>query len=410
MKKTVQRLLAAALCAALLFCTALPAGARTFSDVPASNRYFDAINYISDYNIMTGVTESRFAPAGAMTRAMMICALYRKEGSPYVEAVSHPYSDVPAGAYYERALTWAADLGITNGTSATTFSPNRILTREQAMCFLYNYKKAKDEIRESFETERGKKKADQLLSEYSDQNAVARYARPAMAWALKRKIIIITEAGKLLPKYNMSRVQVAYGVSTLCRQEKESPWEDYPEDFSTVYFRLSRGMTITNDQGETLALNMGPGDFFTGNMDIYGWNFFAGLSPVQAHADVPLSRNFKMETPEGVKQSFSVVDKYRYQDIDNFSGTAELCGDGTMNLSGDLEDFTATCFQPETKIKHVLSGSGTQSVRLDFTKEPVVAQGMAGNYTVTTYVGEEEEPASVKEYDKDGRLLSVTEE
>ena len=73
-----------------------------------------------------------------MTRAMLVTVLYRLEGEPSVTGRSG-FSDVTFGSYYENAVTWAADNGIVNGTSATTFSPSEHVTREQMAAILCRY-------------------------------------------------------------------------------------------------------------------------------------------------------------------------------------------------------------------------------------------------------------------------------
>lgn len=203
--KKFKRFLALVICAALLCGISIPASATGFTDISSSYAYLDAVNYVSDNDIMTGTTETTFAPNNAVTRAMMVSLLYRKAGKPDVTNYpSHSFTDVPYNAYYADAVKWAVKQGITSGTSTTTFSPNRTLNREQAMCFLYNYSKVT--------TTAVNKSAS--ITGYSDYSSVSSYARNAMSWAVGNEVLIITETNKLTPQNTMSRIQTAYAITT----------------------------------------------------------------------------------------------------------------------------------------------------------------------------------------------------
>lgn len=107
-----------------------------FDDVAGDAYYADAVRWSRDRGITTGCSSSSFCPEGAVGRAQMVTFLWRAAGSPDVGA-NHGFGDVPRGVYYEDAVTWAVKAGVTTGTTATTFSPDDLVTRGQAVVFLH---------------------------------------------------------------------------------------------------------------------------------------------------------------------------------------------------------------------------------------------------------------------------------
>ena len=109
-----------------------------FRDVPQNAYYYNAVVWASTMGFTNGVTATEFAPNGTVTRAQAVTMLYRYAGSPPVSG-STPFRDVPAGAYYKDAVTWAKETGVVLGTSSTTFSPNDPCTRAQIVTILYRF-------------------------------------------------------------------------------------------------------------------------------------------------------------------------------------------------------------------------------------------------------------------------------
>lgn len=107
-----------------------------FVDVPSGAYYAGAVAWAVAQNITNGTTATTFSPEEVCTRAQMVTFLWRAAGSPKVSG-SNPFTDVSAGEYYYDAVLWAVSRGITNGTTATTFSPNETVTRGQTVTFLY---------------------------------------------------------------------------------------------------------------------------------------------------------------------------------------------------------------------------------------------------------------------------------
>ena len=108
-----------------------------FVDVPEDSYYEEAVNWAVENGITNGVSSDRFDPDGLCTRAQIVTFLWRAAGSPAPKSTGHNFTDVKAGSYYEQAVLWAVENGITVGTSSTTFSPDATCTRAQAVTFLY---------------------------------------------------------------------------------------------------------------------------------------------------------------------------------------------------------------------------------------------------------------------------------
>ena len=119
-------------------------GETMFRDVPADAYYYEAVQWAVETGVTGGVGDDLFAPDAACTRAQIVTFLWRAAGSPEPQSKAD-FTDVPANAYYAKAVAWALENGITKGTSATTFSPDDPCTRAQAVTFLARALSAKAE-------------------------------------------------------------------------------------------------------------------------------------------------------------------------------------------------------------------------------------------------------------------------
>ena len=113
-----------------------------FVDVPADAYYHDAVLWAAENGITGGVDDTHFAPNASCTRAQAVTFLWRVAGSPVPKTTAMPFADVKAGSYYYDAVLWAIGQGITKGTSDTTFSPNATCTRAQIVTFLWRSQKS----------------------------------------------------------------------------------------------------------------------------------------------------------------------------------------------------------------------------------------------------------------------------
>jgi len=114
-----------------------------FSDVAATAYYAKAVQWAKETGITAGKTDTTFAPNATITRAEAVTMLWRAYGKPSAGIGSEneetvKFTDVPANAYYTTAVTWAVQRPITNGTSTTTFSPNKSCSRAEGITFIYN--------------------------------------------------------------------------------------------------------------------------------------------------------------------------------------------------------------------------------------------------------------------------------
>lgn len=172
-------------------------GKLPFTDVHETDWFYNDVLFVYEEGLFAGTSDTTFSPNAAMTRAMLVTVLYRLEGEPAVSGRSG-FSDVTFNSYYEDAVTWAADNGIVNGTSITTFSPNANVTREQMAAILYRYAQYK-----KYNTA-----ASSSLNGFTDQASVSGYATASLEWAVAEKLVN-GSAGKLMPTGNATRAQVA---------------------------------------------------------------------------------------------------------------------------------------------------------------------------------------------------------
>lgn len=113
-----------------------PAGKHPFTDIPSGAYYENAVIWAADKGITGGTSATTFAPNGICTRAQAVTFLWRAAGSPAPKSMNS-FADVPADAYYAKAVAWAVENGITSGTGGGKFSPDATCTRAQIVTFLY---------------------------------------------------------------------------------------------------------------------------------------------------------------------------------------------------------------------------------------------------------------------------------
>ena len=181
-----------------------PAAVLPFTDVKSGDWFQDAVAYVYDKGMMTGTSATTFAPNSTTTRGMIVTILYRLENEP--AAGTSSFADVASGAYYAKAVAWAAENGVVTGTTATTFAPDAPITREQMAAILYRYATLK-----GYDVSQ---KAD--LSGYTDAGTISAYASDAMAWANAQGLITGVTNTTLAPKSNATRAQVATILMRFC--------------------------------------------------------------------------------------------------------------------------------------------------------------------------------------------------
>ena len=109
--------------------------ANRFTDVSANAYYYDAVLWAAENGITSGSSATTFSPDAVLTRGQTVTFLYRAAGSPAVSGSS--FRDVAPGAWYANAVAWAVSKGVTTGTGGNHFSPDAPCTRAQTVTFLY---------------------------------------------------------------------------------------------------------------------------------------------------------------------------------------------------------------------------------------------------------------------------------
>ena len=162
-----------------------------FTDVSTSAYYYDAVLWAVENGVTEGTSATTFSPDMACTRAQMVTFLWRAAGSPEPTTANNPFTDVQAGSYYYDAVLWAVEQGITSGTNATTFAPDATCTRAQTVTFLYRAAGSPAVSGGSF----------------ADVSADAYYA-DAVAWAVSEGVTVGTSDTTFSPDMDCTRAQI----------------------------------------------------------------------------------------------------------------------------------------------------------------------------------------------------------
>ena len=163
-----------------------------FVDVATGSYYEDAVDWAVENGITKGTDDTHFSPDGICTRAQAVTFLWRTAGSPKPETRAMPFTDVPVGSYYYDAVLWAVENGITKGTSETRFSPNMTCSRAQIVTFLWRSEKSP---------------AAGTANPFADVKSTAYYAG-AVLWAVREDITKGTTNTTFSPDADCTRAQI----------------------------------------------------------------------------------------------------------------------------------------------------------------------------------------------------------
>ena len=163
-----------------------------FVDVKAGDYFYDAVLWAVQEGITSGTDATHFSPNASCTRAQAVTFLWRAAGSPAPKSSEMPFTDVPAGSYYEQAVLWAMEQGITKGTSDTAFSPNATCSRAQIVTFLWRSQKSP---------------AADTVNPFTDV-AEGTYYNSAVLWAVENGITGGTTATTFSPANDCTRAQI----------------------------------------------------------------------------------------------------------------------------------------------------------------------------------------------------------
>ncbi len=168
-----------------------------FTDVSSDKWYYNAVKWASTKGLLTGTSDTTFAPNDPMTRGMLVTVLYRMEGRPSISATIK-FADVISSKYYAKAIAWASSQNIVSGYSNGKFGPEDSITREQLAKVLYLYADYK-----GYDVT-----AKESLSAFNDASNVSSYAKKYMQWAVAEGLIKGSN-GKLKPKGEATRAEIA---------------------------------------------------------------------------------------------------------------------------------------------------------------------------------------------------------
>lgn len=163
-----------------------------FVDVPEGSYYEEAVDWAVENGITTGTGNNYFTPDGICTRAQAVTFLWRVAGSPTPKTEAMAFEDVLNGSYYYEAVLWAVENGITVGTSATTFSPELTCSRAHIVTFLWRAANSP---------------SARTVNPFTDVAADAYYI-DAVLWAVKHKITVGTTLSTFSPDEGCTRAQI----------------------------------------------------------------------------------------------------------------------------------------------------------------------------------------------------------
>ena len=162
-----------------------------FDDVSADAYYNQAVQWAQEKGITDGISSNLFGPKQPCTRSQIVTFLWRAAGSPEPKSTAAGMTDVVPGSYYAKAVAWAVENGITTGTAEGTFSPDATCTRAQAVTFLARAQNAKATGKTAF----------------SDVPADSYFA-DAVAWAQANGVTTGTSETTFSPDNDCTRAQI----------------------------------------------------------------------------------------------------------------------------------------------------------------------------------------------------------
>jgi hypothetical protein len=181
-----------------------------FEDIAKGEWFYKAARYAYSNTLITGTTDTTFAPQATLTRAMLATILYRNAvggGVPDAPPSSEtPFTDVAPGQWYTPAIAWASSNNLITGVGDNKFAPNDSITREQFATLLYRYTQWSDA---GNGTSRTPSPTDANLSAYTDAETISDWAQEAMAWAYANGLVTGRTPTTLAPKIPANRAEAA---------------------------------------------------------------------------------------------------------------------------------------------------------------------------------------------------------
>ena len=182
-----------------------------FLDVNETQFYHESVLWAVENGITNGVDAEHFGPMGVCNRAQVVTFLWRAAGSPAPQSTENPFNDVAEGSFYENAVLWAVEKGITNGLTADTFGPNTVCNRAQVVTFLHRAN--------------GSPEPERADSPFTDV-AEGSFYEKAVLWALENNVTTGASDTTFNPNGQCLRAQV---VTFLYRADQTPEPEPEPE-------------------------------------------------------------------------------------------------------------------------------------------------------------------------------------
>ena len=179
----------------------IPMLTNPFVDIPWDVYYTTPVLWAAGSGITQGIDDTHFAPDQPCTRAQVVTFLWRRAGKPTPQSRENPFSDVPAGSYFEQAVLWAYETGITTGTDSSHFSPELVCNRAQVVTFLHRFRGCPEPF---------------LTVAFADV-PVGSFYHQAVLWAAQTEITLGMENGLFRPELTCNRAQI---VTFLYRDAK----------------------------------------------------------------------------------------------------------------------------------------------------------------------------------------------
>jgi len=179
----------------------IPLLTNPFCDIPEESYYTVPVLWAAACGITSGIDETHFGPELPCSRAQVVTFLWRRAGKPTPQSRENPFEDVPAGSYFEQAVLWAAQTGITTGTDEKHFSPDAACNRAQVVTFLHRFHGCPEPF---------------LTVSFPDVPEGAFFCK-AVSWAAEREITLGMDGGLFRPELQCTRAQI---VTFLYRDAK----------------------------------------------------------------------------------------------------------------------------------------------------------------------------------------------
>lgn len=424
MKK--QRILSALLALCIVFSlvpTALAEKADDFTDVSRSDWYYQFVDYVTSKGYFNGTSETTFAPAENMTRAMFVTVLFRFDGAKGDRSQS-AFTDVAPGEWYTDAINWAAANRIVDGVGDGKFAPNDPITRAQ-MCtmierYLALYKKAwKVTLPETGS-----------VSVMVDENAIPAYALAAVKQCQRHGLVNGFEDGTFRPNELSTRAQVAaviYRMSYLVQNAKPdnntpsvnpggtvNPPVNPPVTAYTyaLYFDANGGTLIGASPVSTTTTSTAYSFPVTATATRDGYNFLgwatektATAATYPANSTITLTANYPIITLYAVWQAKAPVVV-----SEDMIGNAVLKSVNDVNGRFDaMKKAVVDAVDQVNKDNKYLTDAQLQQVK-DVVKSMVKVEDVKANFTSGDNKTEREVTWNVALEVKEGQVVSAIEQ